>query len=79
MESNAIMPEIPEKLKWYQPQNRWCRISNGPLPWRIVVDETAGTIEIKRTPLFRVYWLITETAVGTTKDHWVNAINRIEL
>jgi len=52
------MPEIPEKLKWYQPLKRWCTISNAPLPWRIVVDEMAGTVEIKRTPLFCIYWFI---------------------
>jgi len=52
------MPEIPEKLKWYQPQYRWGRIVNGPIPWRIYVDDMTGCVEIKRTPLLHIYWVI---------------------
>ena len=58
MQIVIIVPEVPEKLKWYQPQDRWGRIVNGPLPWRLYVDDMTGCVEIKRAPLFHIYWAI---------------------
>ena len=45
------MPEIPEKLKWYQPLGLGS--TNGPPPWRVYADEMSGNIEIKRAPLVK--------------------------
>jgi hypothetical protein len=59
------MPEIPEKLKWYQPQNRWCRTENMPFTWRIVVDDMTGCVEIKRAPLFSLPWAIVSFVVAS--------------
>ena len=46
------MPEIPEKLKWYQPLA--LGVSSTPVPWRASVDEMTGCIEIKRAPLIKM-------------------------
>ena len=56
------MPEIPEKLKWYQPLG--LAIFNGPLPWRVSVDEMSGIIEIKRAPLVKAVPIIMGICFG---------------
>ena len=56
------MPEIPEKLKWYQPLG--LAIFNGPLPWRVSVDEMSGIIEIKRAPLVKAFPIIMGICFG---------------
>ena len=45
------MPEIPEKLKWYQPLKLAFR--KRLLAWRVSVDEITGNVEIKRAPLIQ--------------------------
>jgi hypothetical protein len=51
------MPEIPEKLKWYIPKKYSVKMTGG-FAWHVVVDEMTNCVEIKRVPLFRLFWVI---------------------
>jgi len=49
------MPEIPEKLKWYQPLGLGSSAySHLPPPWKIIADKLTGCVEVKRAPLIRI-------------------------
>jgi len=59
------MPEIPEKLKWYTPLGLGSfAYSHFPPPWKIIADELTSCVEIKRTPLIRIFTVA--AALGMT-------------
>ena len=56
--NTILVPEIPERLKWFTPLKRSTRNMNVPVPWRVSVDAMTRCVEIKRAPYFSLFYVI---------------------